>query len=151
MPIRSPANSAQPRICSSGSPRTRCRIMSSRSCWVVAVLSSTSASSSANTHPATRSRVTSASRSGASGSSRSVVLLALSEEPLELGGDFLSTGHPIRPLSLERIVLLLQCRDELLDLGRGRHLLSDVCEIAGRCLLQRFQWHRQARRLVEGT
>ena len=58
--IRNPQNSAQPRICSSGNPATRWPTIAVNSASVPADETSNWASSSANTHPAVRSAVTTA-------------------------------------------------------------------------------------------
>jgi hypothetical protein len=60
--IRSPQNSAQPRTRSSGRPAARRSTISARSAGVRAAASRSPASSSANTHPAARSRLTIAAR-----------------------------------------------------------------------------------------
>ena len=117
--IRRPPNSAQPRICSSGIPRTRCRTICSSSSGVVAVVSSSSASSSANTQPAIRSLSASGPRPGGSSRRSSVVFLAFSEKPLELGRNLLRAWHAIRMFGLQRVVLLLEGCHELLNFCRG--------------------------------
>src|SRR5512133_1106868 len=149
--IRIPANSAHPTMCSKGVPATRCWTICSSSSRVRALVSSTAASSSANTQPAIRSLLISDAPSGGSRSGRSVVLLAVGEELLKFGGNLLRARHPVRTLSLQGVVLLLQRCHEFLNLRRGRHLLRNVGKVAGRRLLQGLQGQCQTSRLVQGA